>query len=32
MEQEKIMDSLKDLLNVRFDKYADKAAFIEKNG
>lgn len=30
MEQEKIMDSLKDLLNVRFDKYADKAAFIEK--
>lgn len=30
MEQERIMDSLKDLLNVRFDKYADKAAFIEK--
>ena len=30
MEQEKIMDSLKDLLNVRFDKYADKPAFIEK--
>lgn len=30
MEQEKIMDSLKDLLNIRFDKYADKTAFIEK--
>ena len=30
MEQEKIMDSLKDLLSIRFDKYADKAAFIEK--
>lgn len=30
MKQEKIMDSLKDLLNIRFDKYSDKVAFIEK--
>ena len=30
MEKEVIMDSLKDLLNIRFDKYGDKTAFIEK--
>lgn len=30
MEQEVIMESLKDLLNIRFDKYATKTAFIEK--
>ena len=30
MEKEVIMDSLKDLLNIRFDKYGDKTAIIEK--
>ena len=30
MEQEKIMNSLKDLLNIKFDKYGNKTAFIEK--
>ncbi len=30
MEKEVIMDSLKDLLNIRFDKFNDKTAIIEK--
>lgn len=30
MEQEIIMESLKDLLNKRFEKYGNKTAFIEK--
>ena len=30
MGQEKIMYSLKDLLNIKFDKYANKTSFIEK--
>lgn len=30
MEKEVIMDSLKDLLNIRFDRYKDKTVFIEK--
>lgn len=31
MEKEVIMESLKDLLNIRFDKYKEKTAFIEKS-
>lgn len=31
MEQEKIMDSLKDIINIRCDKYGQKVAFIEKS-
>ena len=30
MEKEVIMDSLKDLLNIRFDKFKEKTVFIEK--
>lgn len=30
MEKEKIMDSLKDIVNIRCDKYGDKTAFLEK--
>ena len=31
MEEKKVMDSLKDIINIKFDTFSDKVAFLEKN-
>lgn len=31
MEEKKVLDSLKDIINIKFDEFGDKTAFLEKN-
>lgn len=31
MEEKKVMDSLKDMINIKFDTFGEKVAFLEKN-